>query len=595
MMFYVLLGACLLLALALALTASRRPDSRRRAARIMAGLVAVAALWLTAYPPHQTVAVPRAEAVLLTSNYSPDTLRTLLRRLGPATRVWRYAPDSAAAVAGNWPTVARLGALREQLPALRQLHLLGAGLPVAVVPELGPIQLVWHAPTAFHGFRAALWNRRLELGQPLLLEGFFSGATAAPVWVRLQAAGATHDSVRLPAGSGRFRLQYVPKAAGRLVASLSAGPTGQLLATEPIPAEVLPTQPLRVLLLAATPSFELKFLRNHLAARQHAVAWRAGISRGLTQTEFSNQPAASLSPLTASLLARYDVVIADAASLASLRSSETQALRIAQRTNGLGLIVLAEAATLPRNLSGTAGIGVVVLPGATLGRPQRLAWPAASAVVPATLRLPTSARMLVAAASPARPVVAAQQAGAGTTVVSVVPETYPWLLQNATAAYTSYWSRLLSAAARPAAPAAEWLANDACPRPGLPVALRLAAPAVPRRAPLVSDAAGAPLARLPLRQDPQMPEWHTATYWPISAGWQQLQRPGQAAQWLYVFGQQDWQGPEAQQRAELAKTWRTTVASPATAVAEVAVAWPVGWFVALFMLAAGFLWLEEKL
>ncbi|WBA41361.1 hypothetical protein [Hymenobacter canadensis] len=592
MMFYVLLSACLLAGLGIALAAFYRPDTRRRLARVLAGIVAVAALWLLAFPPRHSVSVARSEAILLTTGYQPDTLRTLLRRLGPATRVWFYAPDSGAARPVGTVAVARLGAVPEQLPDLRYLHLLGAGLPAAVVPELDSIRLLWHTPPAKVGFQAAAWNRRLELGQPLVVEGRYRGTVSGPVWVRLQAVGATHDSVRLPGGSGRFQLRYTPKAAGRLVATVSAGPRRRPLAAEPIPAEVLPTRPLRVLLLAATPSFELKFLRNHLAARQHAVAWRTGISRGLTQTEFSNQPATDLSRLTPALLARYDVVVADAAALGSLAGAETQALRTAQRTAGLGLIVLAEPATPLRSLGGTTTIRVLPQPAAD--RPQRLAWPAAKALVPATLQLSTPARLLVGTASPARPVVAAQRLGVGTVVVSVLPETYPWLLQNETATYAAYWSRLLSAAARPETAATEWLALEPWPRAGLPVALQLAGAAAPKRPLLVSDAAGGPLARLALRQDALLPEWSTATYWPARAGWQQLERPGQPAQWLYVFGAQDWQGPEAQLRRATVLSAQSMTRQAAGA-ALVQVAWPAGWFVALFVLAAGFLWLEEKL
>ncbi|MBC6700401.1 hypothetical protein [Hymenobacter sp. BT190] len=592
MMFYVLLSACLLLGLGIVGAAAYRPDTRRRGGRLLACIAAVAALWFLAYPPQRTIAVPRSEGILLTAGYSPDTLRALLRRLGPATRVWQYAPDSAQTTAGV-VSVARLGALQEQLPALRYLHLLGTGLPPAVLPELGPLKLLWHPPAAPAGFQAASWNHRLELGQPLLVEGSYHSPTRAPVWVRLQAAGTTHDSVRLPAGRGSFRLRYTPKTAGRLVATVSAGPTKQLLATEPVPAEVLPTRPLRVLLLGTTPSFELKFLRNHLASRQHAVAWRTGISRGLTQTEFSNQPATDLSRLTPALLSRYDVVVADAPFLSNISGVEAQTLRSAQRATGLGLVVLAEANTQPRSLGGATTMRVLSQPAAP-DRPQRLVWPATQALVPATLQLSSPARPLVAASRPARAVVAAQRLGAGTVVVSVLPETYPWLLQNETAAYAAYWSRLLSAAARPVAAATEWLATEPWPRAGLPVALQMAGVTKAAQPLLVSEATGVALAQLPLRQDALLPEWHTAMYWPTRTGWQQLQRPGQAAQWLYIFGSQNWQGPEALRRVAAARPWRVASYLPAIPT-HVQVAWPAGWFVALFIVAAGFLWLEEKL
>ncbi|SHK08381.1 hypothetical protein [Hymenobacter psychrotolerans] len=599
MIFYLLLGSCLLLGLALAVAAWRRPDPRRRLPRALATVVAIGALWLMAYPPHTTRLVRQAEAILLTDQYQPDTLRALLRRLGPGTRIWRYQPDFVAtgSAPSDTPAVARLAALAEQQPAVQRLHVLGTGLPAAVLPAPATMQLMVHAPPARTGFRTAHWNRSLALGQPLLIEGFFESASRAPVWVRLQAAGTVQDSVRLPAGQGAFRLRYTPKTAGRLVAMLSAGPTGRLVAREPVPAEVQPPRPLRVLVLAATASFELKFLKNQLAAQQHAVAWRAGISRGLTQTEFSNHSPTDLSRLSPTLLARYDVVVADAAALTSLSSSEAQALRAAQQQTGLGMVVLTDAGPTARNAFLPSTIRLVAQAGATAERPQRLAQLPAAAVVPATLQLAGPARALISVAESARPVVAAQRLRLGTVVVSTLPETYPWLLQNKAALYNSYWSRLLTAAARPTPPASHWAALEPWPKPGLPLGLQLSAATVATRPPVAADAAGQPLARLALQQDSRLPEWSTATYWPTQAGWQQFERPGQASQWLYIFDKHDWLGPQQHGWAQLARTGsRLPPHIGATPAPQTATdAWPIGWFMALFVLAAGFLWLEEKL
>ena len=595
LIYYVLLAGCLLLALGLSVAVWRRPNTRRRGVRLLAGWLAVAGLWLTAYPPTRTVAVPQQEAILLTEQYQPDTLRTLLQRFGNRTRVWRYAPNASIATPSDTPAVASLATLWEHMPALRRLHVLGQGLPAAALPALDSVRLVQHTMPRVTGFRAAHWNRLLELGQPLLLQGYFVAAQPGKaVWVRLLVAGAPRDSMQLPAGQGTFRLRYVPKAVGRLVATVSAGPSQQTLATEPVPAEVVPTRPLRVLLLAATPSFELKFLKNHLAAHQHAVAWRVGISRGLTQTDFSNQLPTDLSRLTPALLNRYDVVVAEAGVLAALPANETQSLRAAQRIGSLGLVVLTEATALPAAIPGRSAMRLVAQSGPAMSRPQRLNWPdapTAAALVPATLTLSGTARPLVTLAGAGAAVVASQRVGAGTVVVSALPETYPWLLQNAAATYGSYWSRLLTAAARAVPSSATWLIAEPWPRPHLPVTLRRTS-AFPSTPPVLLSSTTR--AQLPLWQDTELPEWTTATYWPNATGWHQVQLAGQLPQWFYVFSDHDWQGPETQLRQQAALPWITsdTVTLPALLRLEL---WPAWWFCALFVLAAGFLWLEEKL
>ena len=601
-LFYGLLALCVLLVLGLSWAALRRPNRLRLALRLLAGALAAAGLWFTAYPPTRTVPGPKAEAILLTEDFQPDTVSALLSRLGPATRLWRTTATTSA----DTVTAANLLEIKEQQPGLQRLHVVGRGLPAADLPMLGSVRLVSHAVAVQAGFRTAQWAPRVELGQPLQIAGFFDNlppstdksAKAAPVWVHLRAAGIPRDSVRLPGGRGAFQLRYVPKAAGLAVYELVARRGGQILASEPVPVEVTPTRPLRVLLLASTPSFEFKFLKNQLGTRQHAVALRVGISRGLTQTEFLNQPTHDISRLTPALLARYDAIIADAGTLAGLSGGEAQQLTTALRTGGPGLIVLADAAPLPRLAPARAAFSIVPVATAAAARPQPIQWPDApgrtTATVPATLRPSARLRPLVTT-GPGQAVVAAQRVGVGTLVVSVLPETFRWALQNDSLIYNAYWSRLLTAAARPEPTEATWRLTTPWPHPQAPVEVQLTTTSFPSAAPTVQGAAASPV-RLALRQDTRLPEWSTGQFWPDSAGWHRVALAGKAARWFYVFGGQNWLGPETALRQQAAQAWLASSATAATAESELTrQPWPAAWFFGLFLLGAGFLWLEEKL
>lgn len=592
LLYYVLLLGGLLLSAGLLAVAWRRPDPSRRALRLLASVAAPAALWLTAYPPARSVPAARAEAIVLTPGYSPDSLRRLRRQLGAGTPVWSY---QVAAPAGAKALPALLS-LAEQRPALRRVHLLGQGLPAADLPTLGPVAVVAHAGPALFGFREAAWARQVALGQYVTIEGaVVLPPGAAPGWVSLRAAGAGRDSVRVPAGGGAFRLRYQPRAAGLAVYQLLLRQAGRAVAAEPVPLEVLPAAQPAVLLLAAVPSFEFKFLKNSLAATGRAVGSRTAVSRGLVQTEFLNQPTQALDHLTPALLGRYAVVVADAPSLAALPPPESQALRQAVQQGRLGLVLLADPTPLPAALPGRASFVVQPLPvgGAT---PQPLAWADAPALVrallPAHLRAGAELQPLVT--GPGGAVVAAgRRFGLGTVVVSVVPETFRWSLQGQAAAYTSFWSQLLTAATPPPPAAATWQVLAPRPRPGVPLALRLAggpAAALPTVRPLAGGAA----VRLPLAQDPRLPEWRTAQYWPATAGWHQVRGPGAATHRFYVFEPATWRGPELAERAQ-ALAARPTPILLAEGRDTVRQPWPAGWFFGLFLLAAGFLWLEEKL
>ena len=597
-LYYGLLTGCLLLGAGLMAVAWRRPRTRQRGVRMLAGAMVAGALWFTAFPPSRQLPAARAEAILLTDGYAPDTLRQLLRRLGPGTPVWYYGEVNAPAHARP---LASLLALAEARPALRRLHLLGQGVPVAELPLLGRLPVQLHPGTTFSGLQTAYWPAQTTLGERLAVVGTVATpadnkVTDAPTWVVLQAAGTGRDSVRLPTGGGAFRLHYQPKTTGLALYSLLLRHAGQPLVAEPVPVEIIAPPLPAVLLLTATPSFEFKFLRNYLAEAHYPVALRTTVSRGLVQTDFVNQPALTLDRLTPALLTHYSILVVDAATLATISATENQALQAAIGAGRLGLVTLTEAAPLPRATPARVDFTVLPRPVAP-GTMLALNWPnqpgEARAALPAQLRLAPVLRPLIT--GPNRILLAAsRRVGLGFAVVSVVPETFQWALQGHPLVYASFWNRLLTAAVPPAPTMASWRLGTRWPRPHQPLILHLAA-AFPTAPPTVISLAGGPPIRLALRQDTRLPEWSTAPFWPDAAGWHQVRGPGRTAHNFYVYPAAAWSGPALAERQQ-AVALRTD-AIPTTTVAQdmVAEPWPAGWFFGLFLLAAGYLWLEEKL
>ena len=590
-----MLAFCSLLGLGLVVMAWRRARQRHRGLRTLAGAVAAGALWFTAFPPARPLPVASGEAILLTDGYQADTLRQLRRRLGAGTPLWYYG---SAATPANARLLSSLLTLAEQRPQLRRLHVLGRGLPAAQLSSLGSTTVQQHSAPALGGFQTALWDRQVPLGQPFRIEGSVTlPNTRQPAWVYLRAAGTLRDSAQLPKDSRAFQLRYVPKAAGRMRYELLLRQAGQVVAVEPVPVEITSPELPAVLLLTATPSFEFKFLKNYLAEAHYPVALRTTVSRGLVQTDFVNQPTLSLSRLTPALLARYALLVADAGTLANLTGAESQALQSAISGGRLGLVVVADAAPLPRATPARAYFTIQPR-AAAQAVPQALTWPDAPAEVkaalPAQVRPAPLQQALITGPSGAV-AAASRRAGLGFVVVSVVPETFQWGLQGQSAAYASFWNRLLTAAVPPAPVAASWRVAPQWPRPHRPLTLHLAA-GLPTAQPTVSRLGGGPSIRLALRQDTRLPEWSTAQFWAGEAGWHQVRGPGQATHSFYVYPDSAWQGPELQERQEALRLRSSTPQSAGASPKEtVEVPWPAAWFFALFVLAAGYLWLEEKL
>jgi hypothetical protein len=417
--------------------------------------------------------------------------------------------------------------------------------------------------------------------------------------VSLRAAGTGRDSVRLTK-SGTFRLRYLPKVAGRQVPELVLRQASRVVATEPVPIEVTTTEQPPVLLLTAVPSFEFKFLKNSLAAQGRAVGLRSTVSKGLVQTEFLNQPAQALDHLTPALLNRYAVVVADAATLAALPPTESQALRAATQAGRLGLVVLADVAPLPTATPARTDFSIVAQP--TTGpsaNPQPVTWPGGPAglrtTLPAHLR-PTAALKPLVSGPNAALVAASRRYGLGTVVVSVVPNTFRWALQGQETAYGAFWSQLLGAATPPPALAATWQLGNRWPRPHQPLALRLSgAMPAPTALPTVRPLAGGAAVQLALGQDTRLPEWSTAQFWPGAAGWHQVQGPGRTTYNFFVYDSAAWRGPALAERQQALARHLGAFKAGSRAPGTVQEPWPTGWFFGLLLLATGFLWLEEKL
>jgi hypothetical protein len=115
--------------------------------------------------------------------------------------------------------------------------------------------------------------------------------------------------------------------------------------------------------------------------------------------------------------------------------------------------------------------------------------------------------------------------------------------------------------------------------------------------PTVQPLAGGAAVSLALAQDTRLPEWSAASYWPAGAGWHRVQGPGRTTHHFYVYDSAAWHGPalQADEQALAARATGAGTKALAPATATVSQPWPAGWFFGLFLLAAGFLWLEEKL
>ncbi len=200
--------------------------------------------------------------------------------------------------------------------------------------------------------------------------------------------------------------------------------------------------------------------------------------------------------------------------------------------------------------------------------------------------------------------------GRGQIALTLVRETGRWTRGNDPAAFAAYWSELFSALARKtsAADAGRWTVAGGDGGPvcvDQPLDLVWSGPAGKE-----TDATGFVTAEtgtdggvaLALARDPADPGRWRGTFWPRRDGWHRVTMPGagggQAALDFFVAPAGSWPALDAARR-RAATAWfaegSAGVATTGAATETETVPMPLAGWWALFLVGAGYLWIERRM
>ena len=422
----------------------------------------------------------------------------------------------------------------------------------------------------------------------------------------LDPAGVVVDRAPLDA-QGNVRLQGSARDAGRSEFTLRLLDAQQhTVDSVPVPLQTV-TQPApRVLMLAAAPGPEWKYLRRWATDTGLAVQAQASAGGGVM---LGDAPVA----LTAARLAATDVLVLDERSLTSLGAAQRSLIQQALR-DGLGVLVrsggpLSDGARQTLRgwgfaVSGGTRAGPLTLPadpeGPLLQARRGPARPAGdstayideanaashSGAPPALERFDANAtdtRALLLDAE-GQPVGGWRSVGRGRVAVLPISDSYRLVLAGRDDRYAELWSSVFAEMARalPALVAARVEATT--PWSGE----RMSICQVTDGAQMVDPQGG----KVTLQIDPASGRQRCAGYWPTAAGWHQLQQ-GEAAQAFYVFDQDS---AVALHRQDVRQTTahRLTQGSAASSGSPVPVPGPRWPWLLAFIAAAGLLWWLER-
>ncbi|GAA5140408.1 hypothetical protein [Thalassotalea piscium] len=243
--------------------------------------------------------------------------------------------------------------LFERTHQLEQLYLYGDGLlpqQLASIKAHSPYVTVNYFPSQkVLGIVEAKWSKKLLLGEKARFEAKLqSNDTKALYDVELTAINNDVIAKKTIRANETFRFNFVPKAEGinEYFLNVTEIKSKKILAKEVIPLEVVMGRPLNILVKTASPSFEIRHLKNWMAEQGSTLTIISQTSKSafLTQavnSDVENNIEVNKESISTEYLAAFDMLMLDGRSLVTLSLTE-QSLIIKAVKKGLALFVFVD-------------------------------------------------------------------------------------------------------------------------------------------------------------------------------------------------------------------------------------------------------------
>lgn len=508
--------------------------------------------------------------VILTQNYRErqlDSLRGLYKNL----HLIAYEMD---------------GLNQKQMGSITTAYILGDGVAPYDFWQLDDVRTTYLPGDVLSGIKRIQYDSKVTLGDSLVVRGLYEKPLKGTQIVLEDSGGNGLDSLAIAKQEELiFEMGSTPKAAGTFVYTLvTKDSLGEVVTADPLPVKVNPSRVLKVVILNRFPTFETKYLKNFLAENGHEVLVRSQITKDTYKFENFNRSQATLYGLTTRNLADFDLVILDGSSYATLSSSSRRALQDAVDTQGVGVFIQLDEATLRDGE--VFGFRFKRNEEKEIRLPQ---WPKVKVSVGSVL-FAEDTRLQPILEAENTLLSAYEQRGFGRVSTSTIVESYPLVLEGNLEQYAYIWSRILSAVSQKDIPIVRWETEDDMATPDVPFHFSLR---TSMSQPTVIDAFG---QRVALQQNVSLLDEWSGTIYPQKAGWETLKlaKDTTAVLRYYVAPPTSWQGVKAY---NWGKQNRRHFQDSSTTSEMTKVQRPVLrlWFFIVFVFAVGLLWLFPRL
>lgn len=587
---YIVIGMSALLLIFLIWKEVIRLDKRFLALRILLSVTAVASLAILGYENDSAKekSSPQQSIVLLTDGYNKDSVARFLQ----STNASLYSTESTTQ---NAIHITDLSYLKKLAAQNKSIHVFGWGLDKSELQLLSDTPVSAHLDIAPPGFQSVSWMQNLKPGEKLRIQGHYNNSDPKPRKIILSGFNTPLDSVSVQ-GQTAVDISFttIPRHLGRAVYSMYTLQGNDTIEVSPVPVQIGEASAMKILMLASSPDFDNRFLKNWLSTNGYEVVSKTLISKSKYARDFSNSDLNTLTYLGKDLLQNFDVIVTDQQSLTSLSAAELSTLQEKISTGGLGLIVKADSSSrlfyatrFPLQHSGNQNREQIKL---HLGDSSNHLQPLA--VQQAVYIQPSSGSKPLLRDNRDRIFANSILYGKGTIVLSTLLNSYSWALAGKNEDYHALWSSLLYNASRKKDLSETWSISPAFPVVDEPVSVTTETAAKDLPKAIIGG------ANIYLQQDLELPFSWNGKYWPKKAGWQAGIAMNGSPYYWYAFNKSDWKAVRANEKLIATRDYvRTHISDDKNSKEPVVirkVKLPGYFFFALFVLSCGALWIRIK-
>ncbi len=266
-------------------------------------------------------------------------------------------PGIAGTIDGRIERAPDLATALRRHPQTSRLRVVGNGLPSRDRPAARGVAIDLDAASLPDGIVELSLPEHVQVGNRWRANGRIKATTLANRVIELRDPTDAIAASVLTNAQGRFAIEGVASASGLLRYALSVrDDDGKSIDTIPLALDARIETPLRLLIAAAVPSPELKYLRRWATDAGQTVDSRIGLSEGIALRD-AEKPL-----INAASLAASDLLIVDERSWAKLDAS-TRRLVADAVDGGLGLLLRVTAPMASEELGAWSSLGVAMTPG----------------------------------------------------------------------------------------------------------------------------------------------------------------------------------------------------------------------------------------